>query len=169
MRDESSDMPIPDQFKPDTQYHDGALADFNKVLTELPKLTAEECEARAEKDFNEAMAWHNERAETRVKQEMRYNKMLAKVKVWEVPEEISGLKIFMQSQLDQSIDFDCDGSICETAPIRLTGEKWREKELALASKNLAYHTKARAEEIERVKDRNRWLKALRDSLPKETA
>ena len=47
----------------------------------------------------------------------------------------------------------------------LTGSIWRDRELEAASWDVTYHSNAHQEEVERVEGRNRWLAALRASLP----
>jgi hypothetical protein len=92
--------------------------------------------------------------------------MLAKVMAWAPPTpEHDGLKEFMRTQISQSIDFDCDESYYAAPTPRLTGAQWASQRLEMLERDLAYHQKEHAAEIERAGSRTAWVKALRDSLP----
>lgn len=164
MRDDPWDAPTPQAFEPHTKYHDEHLAAAKKLLDELPGLPLEVCEARARAEFDAAMAYHTSSAAERALQKQRYEIMKARVEDWKIPEEIAGLKTFMLEQLTQSIDFDCSESFRE-APTRLTGERWREKQLEAASRDVAYHTVEREKEIQRTAKRNEFMAAFWKALP----
>lgn len=168
MRDDPNDAPIPKRFEPNTKYHDDALAAAQALLSEIPTLSAEECDKRAAAEFEAAMKSHTDYAISKSEGERRYKEMKFRVERWKVPEEIASLKDFMLEQLNSSIEFDCGGSYRPDAPVRLTGEQWREKTLAEASHNVAYHTTERAKEIARAESRNRWLDEFWKSLPDAT-
>jgi len=161
MRDDPIDKPIPDNFEPRTKYDDERIAAVQAILNELPGLSAEECDARAKDEFDKAMASHVEYEKERYVRKIRYSNMKDMVKAWRVPSTIQSLKDFMLEQIDTSTRGD---DWKPEPPVRLTGEKWREKELAAASRDLASSTKNRNEEIERVSGRNRWLADLRTAL-----
>ena len=163
MRDEPMDAPIPDRFDPSVTYHDERLAAASAALTELRSLTPEQAEDRAYQAWKEATARHMDSQRERAAQRDRYETMLAKVLAWEPPSpEHAELRTFMADQLQQSIDFDC--GFTSPAPERHTGADWLAAEMTEAERGLAYHTKARAEEIERAAGRTRWVAALRASL-----
>lgn len=165
MRDCPSDAPIPDRLEPHTSYYDERIADAQARLAELPRLTADECDVRSEAEYRQALSRHTEANVERARQKSRYENMLAKVREWRAPEELSGLKDFMTEQLTQSIDHDCSESYRPAPPVRLTGEAWREQALASASRDIAYSLPERQKEIDRTNDRQRWLDSLRGSLP----
>lgn len=163
MRDDPLGAPIPDKIEPQTSYHDKALAEAHAALAEMRSLTPEQAEYRALKAYDEATASHMAYAREKDEQRGRYEAMLEKVEAWQAPEEVSGLRSFMLKQLRESIDFDCGHQ--SPAPERLMGEKWRAEMVEKAERDIAYHTKARAEEVDRAADRTRWLTTLRTSLP----
>lgn len=165
MRDEPWNAPIPKQFSPQNSYHDEHIDAAKKLLAELPALTAAECDARAQAEFDAAMAEHLRYAGNRSLSKTRYQEMLGKVEQWKPADGLTGLKDFMLEQLNESIRFDCSGNYRPEPPKRLTGERWREQTLEKASHDLAYHSEHREQEIQRTESRNRWLKALWDSLP----
>ena len=80
---------------------------------------------------------------------------------WSAPAEIGELKKFMLDQIELCTRGD---DYKPEPPVMLTGEDWRAKTLEKASKDIAYYTKGRDEELERTKGRNKWLSDLRDSL-----
>jgi hypothetical protein len=89
--------------------------------------------------------------------------MLADVKAWEPPTaDHAELKKFMIEQLTKSIDWDC--THYGEAPARLSGPMWLSGQKANALRDVGYHAKAHAEEIERCAAANRWIIALYESL-----
>lgn len=164
MRDDPSDVAIPEKFEPQTKYHDTAIAVAQKTLTEVPAMSAADCDKEAQAEFDAAMASHLSYAANKSQTKQNYQDMISKVEAWKPDAEITGLKDFMLEQLRDSLKFDCGGNYKPELPIRLTSEVWREQALEKASRDLAYHSKNRAEEIQRVAGRNKWLAALRTSL-----
>ena len=63
--------------------------------------------------------------------------------------------------------FDCDTGMdyyTRYQPQRLTGAEWLKRKLDAAADNYKYHQDAYLKEVERVESRNRWVKALVESL-----
>lgn len=165
MRDEPADAPFPERFEPSTKYHDEHIADAQNLLDQIPNLSAAECDARALADFMTAMESHVKYATDKAAGKRRYQDMICQVEAWKPLPEIETLKTFMLEQLNTAMKFDYGGTYRAPVPIRLTGEQWREKTLAKASEDLAYHTVERNKEIDRTESRNAYLKAMRDSFP----
>lgn len=162
MRDEDWDAPIPEELQPSTAYHDEALARARARLAELETLSPAECERRAEVEHQAAIESHQAGERERTETRNRYGAMIAQVVRWET--EADGIKSFMLDQLHQSRDFDC-GGLADAPPTRGDATQWREAALRKARRDIEYHAAEREKEIARTADRNRWLKALRDSLP----
>jgi hypothetical protein len=162
MRDEPYDKPVPKILPMNMTYYDERIAARQKTFDEVTGLSISECTERARMEFGQLLKAHWERENTRATQQHRYEEMLTRVLNWKVPEELQGLKEFMTSQLQESIEHDC--SYRSKAPVLLTGKNWRAKELANVVDDLAWYSKRRQEEIARVEDRNAWLKALWGSL-----
>lgn len=161
------DKPIPQQFTPDTKYYDEQIAASQELLVKLPKLSLKECDARAEEKFLAAMQGYNERAVEKSLEKQRYEEMLFRAERWIVPEDLQTLKEFMIEQLRESLRFDCGGNYNPEPPVRLTGERWREKELERVSRDFSYYTVEREKEAQRVAGRNAWLQQLWKALPPE--
>lgn len=164
MRDDAHDAEIPDCFEPSTDYHDRALREAHETLQKVEGMTDRECARRAKEDYERASEQWAGREEKRATERARYEAMLERVRLWNPPTpEHAGLRRFMETQLMESIEFDCEmGS--DDHPSLQTGHEWRMAEIAGAEWAIAYHSRERAKEIERTNERNEWLSRLRSSL-----
>lgn len=162
MRDDSSDAPIPERFEPNTKYNDEEIERAEALLGKIINLSSEECERRAQANYRAAVEAHHDQLRGGAEEKSRYTGMLEKVEAWAPPESLKGLHDFMIEQLRGSIKFDCDYE--SEPPVLLAKEDWRQAQMEKAGRDLAYHTKARGEEIGRVKNRNEWLADLRGAL-----
>lgn len=155
---------IPDAFEP-SNYHAQQVEKAQDALAEFRALTPSQHMREASKAWDAAETQRIVRLDEKRAQRKAYEDMLAKVKAWTPPTpEHDGLKEFMRSQIAQSIDFDCDESYCSTPTVRLTGEQWAAQRLAHLQRDIAYHQKEHAEEVQRTSGRTEWVKALRASL-----
>ncbi|UXN70931.1 hypothetical protein N8A98_07010 [Devosia neptuniae] len=164
MRDEPHNAPIPERFEPST-HSSTRRTEAAARLQLLVGMTAEERE-------QQAAAWNaeNEKAKVAVVERNtatrnRYNAMIAETVQWQGAPE--GLKEFMLDQLRQSRDFDCSDFPTKYYPPARTTEDWFVAEVAEAERNMAYHTKEQAKEVERTDERNAWLAQLHAALPAE--
>lgn len=169
MRDDSADAPIPQEFQADTSYYDRGIEAAQTRLMQLADMTNEQLAADLAKHNDEQRASrlksHLQAVETRAK----YERMLLLVNEWEPPTpDHTGMKKFMQEQITESIKFDChdDDEFLDSCYPIFTGtpQEWRERQLAKEHQSLAYHNENRQGEIERTRQRNEWVKALRGSL-----
>lgn len=147
---------------PHTSYNEKALDKAQAQLDKFRGMPSELADQEAEASYQAAlMRWKNAENEKRESEE-RYRNMLADVAGWRPPtSEHEGLKTFMVEQLEESIRFDCS---TYDPPARLTGEEYQELMVAQAEKDLRYHTKSMAEEIERAVGRRAWITDLAKSL-----
>lgn len=163
MRDEPQDAPIPERFEP-SDWHADELQNASERLVRLRLMSPAEAAVAAKQEYDEAVAHDNKYAQERAALRAKYEAMLGQVLAWQppTPDHVE-LKTFMEQQLRESITWDCthfgDG------PQRMTGKEWLDKAIAKAQYDIEYHTRQHAEEIERVRGRNAWIKALRESLP----
>lgn len=155
---------IPDAFEP-SDYHLKAVEKARGELAALEAMTPADLERAAAKAWNDAETSRLMRLEDYRKQRRAYEAMLSKVKAWAPPTpDHAGLHEFMRTQIEQSIDFDCGGDYYSTPTARMTGGEWvAQRQIALA-KDLAYHAKEHAAEVERAESRTAWVAALRASL-----
>lgn len=163
MRDSPHDAQIPDVFQP-SDYNSKELCDAESELRRLESMSETDRVEAAEADYaSQLTAWQKYHDDME-KKKSRYEAMLAKVTEWQPPTvEHSGLKKFMSEQLENSIMFDC-GNLYVKKPERGTVYEWYSRALETANKNIAYHAKAQAEEIERARTRSKWVADLRASL-----
>lgn len=163
MRDAPSSASIPEKFEP-SDYHSKELEETQKRLVELQNMSEEERTNAADAEYEHSLASHRAYISEKIELRVKYESMLAQVNDWLPPtEEHIGFKGFMQKQLRDSIDFDCDVSFY-TEPKLLSGPEWHEKELTSAMHDINYHTKKYAEEVDRVASRTEWVSQLRKSL-----
>lgn len=162
MRDDAWDAPIPERFEPDTSYYDKKLEAARAALKSLSDITPAECKERAAASYKSALKSHQEYVANRAAENQRYREMNAAVEGWST--EAEGIRDFMLQQLSISVnDYE------PTPPEELDGDAWLACELERTARDIAYSEKARAEEIQRTEGRNRWLAALRASLPDDAA
>lgn len=160
MRDEPSKAPIPERFEA-APYYAERVTETEAELNRLLNLSPHEIELESLDDFEERYARWKERSEERNLYRQRYEAMLDKVYNWST--EAEGIQNFMIQQLNDSLKFDCDG-FYDRKPKMEDANVWFSKQVENARKELSYALKARAEEEERIADRNRWIDALRESL-----
>lgn len=164
MRDEPLDAPIPERFEVDEYYrkdYERAKADYEKFIANPPT------DEYVEKRYNEYVAKETERAEKEDRKrriiQARYEVMLVKVRKWVPPtSEHENLKNFMIQQLENGLKWDCH----EYEVNILNREEWVETFFSPGSfrrRMYACLEDYRKESL-RVEERNRWLKALRESL-----
>jgi len=165
MRDDDSDAPIPDEFKPST-YHADALLTASEHLTVVLKMVDEVCEQEAKKEFTKKLADHNRIIREHNELRKQYEAMLEKVKAWTPPSSNhQGLKDFMIEQITSSIGFDCNNKYYEeNKPVLLTAEQWKAEQIRSLAWDIDYNTKEDQKEKERTKSRTEWVRMLRDSL-----
>ena len=162
MRDDPAGTPIPERFEP-SPYHAEKIAELNKKRDALLALTPEEADAEAAKARADYDLRLKEAEQKHKDQRARYTAMIAKVAPWEGAPE--GIKEFMLSQLNESMEFDCGRPFrMYEDPPAASGKDWLTDKLATVNRELAYHLRKDAEENVRVRERNEWLRQLRASL-----
>lgn len=167
MRDQPSDAPIPDEFKPAT-YNSKAAAEAREKLAKVKAMTSLECEGAAKADFQKSLDHHTRSIEEDRKLEAKYRAMLAEVEAFNPPsDEHQNLKKFMREQILESIKFDCSTDYHEKEIAKLKpaqGEEWRQAEIKVCLHVIAYHDEEQRKENERTASRNLWVSQLRSSL-----
>lgn len=164
MRDAAPGAPIP-KFSP-SDHNRKALSKAKRELARLLKLTPKgqlEHGTRARNaSIKSARDWLKRDQEGNA----RLHEVEAKVQAWEAPTpDHAGLKKFMLEQINISKG-DCayiERHIHEVESKSPMG--YFAAAVASARRDIEYHTKAQAEEIDRTEGRNKWVKILRDSLP----
>lgn len=163
MRDEPTSAEIPEEFQP-SDYSAKQLEAARLRRATLMSMVPSACDEAALADYNAACESRARNVLARTQTRERYEAMLEEVKAWIAPTpDHEGMKAFMIQQLEESIRFDC-GDFSLPAPVQRTGAAWLADQVVSADRDIAYHSKAHAEEVQRTADRNAWVKALRESL-----
>ena len=163
MRGEPSGAEIPETFKPST-YNAERLVEARAQLAKINAMTTDQREAAARSEY-EAACVRQERYEAEQReQRARYQAMIDKVTAWTPPTpDHVGMKDFMLTQLAESIDFDCR-PIFDRRPTMKKRDEWFSEAVSTAERDIEYHTKEHAKEVERAASRTAWIAALRQSL-----
>lgn len=163
MRDAPTGAEIPEELKPST-YHSEAIEKLNERLKVLDAMTEIEADTEAEEEYRKEVERNAKYVAGKEELRKKYQAMLADVRAWKppTPDHVE-LKNFMESQIVDSIKWDCIGGEL-SKPKRLAGDKWLQSAKLKALKDLAYNEEENNKEIERVDQRNAWIKALRQSL-----
>jgi hypothetical protein len=163
LRDEPIDSPVTDEaFKPNTGYHDTALAAAVELAVRLRTITDAECDAEAAREYTEAMARHQKWVDEIATTRERYDAMRIKVDAWTPPTpDHANFKAFMHSQIADSARHDCR---IPDLPVAKTGAQWRDAAYEKVARDIDYHAKERRKEIERCAERKAWWLALVGSV-----
>lgn len=161
MRDDPTDKPIPDEFKP-SEYHAKAILKAEVELARLEAMTTEEVTSALKKEREEAGEENTRYVLEQNETKARYEAIRKQVEDWLPPSPDHGeLKKFMLQQIDISIpDKPYERELPITDPAAWLAHKKSE-----AQRNLAYHRQEHAKELDRTAGRNRWIQQLRGSIP----
>ena len=155
---------IPDEFEP-SDYHVKAVEKARCELAALDAMTPAERERAAAKAWDDAETSRLMRLGEYRKTRAAYEAMLEKAKAGKPPTpDHTSLHEFMQTQIEQSIQFDCSESYCSTPTVRLTGDAWSAWQRVKYMRDVQYHQKEHAAEVDRAAARTLWIQALRDAL-----
>jgi len=162
MRDEPSDAPIPDEFRP-SNYHLDGIKTAEKQLAEVEKWSNARAERKAKKAFDDEVRSSWEDSKENEKAGRAYIAMLKQVGKWVPPtKDHEGLKSFMIDQLAKSVESDCLHT--PTMPQRFSGTQFRAQHIKSLHRDIAYHTKEYNAEVRRTREKNEWVRSLRHSL-----
>ena len=166
-RDESPDAEIRMREVPDYE-----IERVKKARAELEAALArtdDEWAAMRDAEIAEASAYQVKYVADRTELAKRYREMQKHVREWTPPTvEHEGLKEFMLDQLGESYNFDVGHpnrkpytpEIPDEVPVYM----YKARQIAKLSKHQADATLRLADEYERVRSQNEWVRALRDSL-----
>jgi hypothetical protein len=164
MRDDPKDASIPEEQRPGSYYIESVQRD-EVALGRLLTMSGPDCEAAAIKAHEAAVTYAADYLAKRRTERERYKAMIAKVEAWTPPSaDHVNMKKFMLDQLNESLKFDCGGDYSPTVEPLLSGSGWRLQQIARAKESLERSRKSLAEEEERVRGRNKWVRELRESL-----
>ena len=161
MRDDDLDAPIPEEFKP-SDYHLKELDKAKSKLVRLSKWTKTQQKAFNVAERKKQVKRLKKSLATTEAENSRLSNMRELVTTWDCPFQLLTLKDFMMDQIKISMhttEYETKAlSEAEKADHYQT-------ELRSAARDIEYHTERYAEEVNRIKERNEWIKQLRESLP----
>lgn len=163
LRDEPLGSEIPEFEASD--YNATKLAEAEKALAEfLAMPEPERRKMHAAENAKNIEAAERGLAEKKVQRE-RYESMLAQAKAFRAPSpDHHEYAKFLVSQLEGSIDWDCDTSYYEKLKRPVPYSEWKSKKVKDLTRDIEYHTKGHREELERTASRNNWVRQLREAL-----
>lgn len=138
--------------------------EYQEFLDNPP--TAEELGKKYDEKVNNDFKKFLERKESSKALQERYAAMLEQVKVWDPPtEEHNGLKEFMISQLQESMDYDC----IVYSPYTDDREEYIKYHMSPEPllKEIAYYKERYEKEVELCNNRKQWVIKLMQSLKEE--
>lgn len=163
MRDDPADTTIPDEIIP-SDWNKTELKKAEEQLETLQSMTIEQVEKESFKEYLETINSYREKLRKDNELREKYLAMFNQVKAWQPPTpDHIGLKDFMISQIEQSINFDCIADHIPY-PILKTVNEWLSGKIEECLKDIKYHTKEYADEVDRCAQRTAWIKALKQSL-----
>ncbi len=158
-RDDPAD--VKPKIMPEESYHTEEL----KKLKKFKKPTKAQFESYVKKtiaDYEKSIRKNNELKK-------RYSDILEKANNWQPPtKEHERLKAFMIQQLTDSSSFDCGGIDYYEHELKvisaMTYKDYVTKKLAEHNRSIKYHEEYEARDLNNIKQRNKWIKDLYDSL-----
>jgi hypothetical protein len=158
-RDDPAD--VKPKIMPEESYHTEKL----KNLGEFKKPT----KAQFESYVKETIADYEKSIKEKNELKKRYSDILENAKNWQPPtKEHERLKAFMIEQLTDSRSFDCGGLDYYEHEIKvvsaMTYKDYVTKKLTEHNRSIERHKEYEARDINNIKQRNKWIKDLYDSL-----
>jgi hypothetical protein len=164
LRDESHDVPIPDEFKP-SDYYKTHMAERATTLAQLEAMTNEERIRFGVSTRDSQINNYREYLQRHRDENVRLLEMRSKVLAWNPPSsDHVELKNFMLQQIEVSTD---TGDYWEKALAdveRAEPYEFYAKAVEEARHGVEYAKEEYAKELERVAGRNKWIRQLRESL-----
>ena len=158
-RDDPMDVK-PKKKELDISYHTDSIKEIKKQKTPT--------KSEFNKYVSKTVADTNKSIQDKKDLKSRYTNMLNKVNAWNIPSvEHDGLKKFMISQIESSIEFDCSTNYEEDrlkSIKELTYSQYKKDIKESNANGLKYHTEQIEKETKSVKSANDWIDKLYKSL-----
>jgi hypothetical protein len=167
LRDEPLSTPIPEKFE-ESNYYKERVESAIKERDEFSLMSKKDRRKLFEREVVDSIKDARRVILERKRKLVKYEAMLFKVKKFVPPtEEHVEYKNFMISQIESSIDFDCDVKYYEKA-IReqsaLTFNEWEKDREEQLRDSVIYHNKHLSEEKARIQGRNKWISDMRKAV-----
>lgn len=158
-----------------SNYHLRMVEKNKKKLEEIRYKSADEVAQMRENGLKESINYYNKYIKKRLEVLSRLNRIKKEAEEWTPPTaEHEKFKRFMISQINDTIDFDCDVDYLEKGIIEyetqlneLDGEEEKRKLIENYKNEIQYHQKEYEKEIERVNSKNKWVRDVLNSLKDE--
>lgn len=159
MREDPADAPIPKRVEPNP-WHKTQLGNIRKELDAFVELSEEELAGQYAKYVENLEASIQQYDAKREELLKKYTQVQAQVAAWVPPtSDHRGLKDFMIQQISVSVPNDY---IEAEIP---SYEEWIEERVRRLEQSLQYYQKQWEKEVKMTKEANKWLDALRESVP----
>jgi len=164
MRDDQNDAPIPDKFEP-SDYYAKNIVEAEEKLKWLKTMSETERTAFGEAEKAKEIDDLNSYINKTVVENIRLEEMEAYVNAWYPPtDDHLGLKKFMLEQIKISKnDVSYSERSLDCAKLKPPLAYYPEA-ISGATRDINYYTKEQAKKIDRVNDRNEWIRQLRMSI-----
>lgn len=172
LRDESSDVEVtPENVKFGSDYHKKQLSLAKSAKAKFRKLNQAQKRVIFKAEMNRAIDNCRQSDASMKAQKKKYLAMLEKVEKWTPPtKEHKNMKDFMVSQIDQSVDFDCNPKYNNERIVEVVTKsysEWLAAKKEELNRDIEYHEEELANDTKRDTERPEWVKNLIDSLPQE--
>lgn len=159
MREDPADAPIPKRVEP-SPWHKTQAENTRKELDTFLMLSEEELASRYATYSEDQAAYIQGYKDRREELLKKYTQVHAQVAAWVPPtSDHRGLKDFMIQQISVSVPNDY---IEAEIP---SYEEWIEERVRGLEQSLQYHQKQWEKEVKMTKEADKWLDALRESVP----
>jgi len=170
LRDEDSSVGVtPENVKFGSDYDKKALAAAKSAESKFRKLTRAQKNKLFKAETNRILDNCRRTDASSKAQKQSYLSMLEKVKSWTPPtRDHENMKDFMVSQINESIDCDCDTKYNDARIIEIvtrTYAEWLKSKKDELISNIQFYQEHLDKAIARDNERSNWVKDLLDSLP----
>lgn len=139
-----------------------------KDYQDFIKLSDDEIEKRINKEYDEAVLRQEKGLNSFYEHEKRYQDMIEKVSEWVAPTgDHVQLKDFAINQLKTSLEYDCSDYLRKSYLKKIekqTIEEYKASMIQNYLEDIEYNSKHYKEELERVKEVNKWIDELINSF-----
>jgi hypothetical protein len=172
MRDEPLSTPIPEKFV-ESDYHKERVASAIKERDEFTEMSKEARKRLFEREVVDSIKESRKVILEKKRLLAKYKAMLVKVEKFVPPtSEHVEYKTFMITQINNSIDFDCDIKYYEKSiatQSALTFREWEKDREDHLRDSVIWHGKHLADEKARIQGRNKWVSDMRKAVDQVAA
>lgn len=166
MREDSLDVPIPEEGFKVSSYHQNEKIKAKRRLSKLLKMTPKQIATFNTREKTKRIKSYSHMIKKDEEENRRFGDMRVQVAEWAAPEALVDLKKFMLEQIDISINSPSQYAQNALAAAEAKTDYYTDA-IEQAKNDIQYHEEHYQNDVERNNARNQWLKTLRDSLPAE--